>query len=462
MLSTILAGTAMATGNWTVFQDIDWPHNCKNPYHPGTSASDCADQCFARADCVAVSWNSPASRAHDSACNFKCSTKGQTKLKGELGVLVRPNSKDLCDMPPPPPTPCPPHMPTDWLPRCEGAQLAYSDALSGGLVPEVGNGHIATVVGSDTIYAAGLFNGDAKAALGHTTSRARIPAFNAVLDGSGDGNAPAWTEAGERAMDFERAAFVRRSTLTFASGGCVVGAEQRFFAPHTEPRLLVHEIELWLISGAPSGGASSCDVALRQPVPSPSDDLHLVPMAGATAGKEYAVSGATKVPEDAHLRNVTKVAFAATVLPASVRVSAAATPAKPIVLRHLSVVVTSLNSTDVAADALATLRSFSGAGAATGATLRPAHEAAWAVRADEGHLEVQGDQRLALALNASLYFIRASIRDDWPQGLSPGGLASNGYSGHTVGQLLLYAARHRPRPPFPLTPSSAQRSHADL
>jgi hypothetical protein len=48
-----------------------------------------------------------------------------------------------------------------------------------------------------------------------------------------------------------------------------------------------------------------------------------------------------------------------------------------------------------------------------------------------GGLEVEGDLWLAQALNASLYFIRSSIRADWAHGLSPGGLASTDYGGHT-------------------------------
>jgi len=52
-------------------------------------------------------------------------------------------------------------------------------------------------------------------------------------------------------------------------------------------------------------------------------------------------------------------------------------------------------------------------------------------RTDNGHLEVTGNLHLAQAANASLYFIRSSIRPDWPYGLSPGGLASNSYHGHT-------------------------------
>ena len=436
LLFVLGATTATSTATpWKVLQNADWPTNChSSPYSHGNSAVDCAGQCLERADCVAVSWNAPGSPSHDGSCNFKCSSKGQTVLAGEQGVLVRPGSADLCALPPFPPASCPPSMSADWKPRCEGAQLAYAGSLSGGLVPEVGNGHLATVVGSDTIFAAGLFNGDAKAVIAKSTARARVPAYNVVLGGGAGTGHGAETGDGERAMDFERATFVRRSTLRFGTGsgssnGCVVGAEQRWFAPYTEPRLLVHEIDLWLISPA-ADGSSSCTVALVAAAPSPSADIDLAPVAAAKAGSEYAVAGATKVPEDGSLRNVTAVAFAANVLPTSVTVLPAhATAAAPLTLRALSVVVTALNSSDVAADALATLRAFVDDDA--GATLRLAHEAAWAARLDEGHLEVTGDRALALALNASLYFIRASIREDWAQGLSPGGLASNGYSGHT-------------------------------
>jgi trehalose/maltose hydrolase-like predicted phosphorylase len=45
--------------------------------------------------------------------------------------------------------------------------------------------------------------------------------------------------------------------------------------------------------------------------------------------------------------------------------------------------------------------------------------------------QVVGDLHLAQALNSSLYAVRSSIRPDWPYGLSPGGLASNAYEGHT-------------------------------
>ena len=474
---------AAAPTNWTVIPNADWPGNCKHsPYAPGKSAGDCATQCLARSDCVAVSWNAPGSPAADGNCNFKCSSAHQAVLKHEQGVLVRPGSPALCDAPPLPRSFCPPGISADWKPRCDSAQLAYSPVLAGpaaGLMPEVGNGHVASVVGSDTIFAAGLFNGDAVGAQAASTYRARVPAYRVApaMPTTGGGG---YVETGERAMDFERAAFVRRSTFQPAAatagkggkggkggggGGCVVATEQRWFAPYTEPRLLVHEIDLWVVTPAADG--APCVVALDTRLPTPSQDIVLAQVPAAVAGEEYAVAGHTRIAEDASLRNVTAVAFAANVLPASVTLptdtgdtdtttvvgldGVAAATTKKLTLRALSVVVTSLNSTDVAADALATLRAFTGgtggssnsssssssssssaeSAAAAAAALLPAHEAAWAARADGGRLEVEGDLGLALALNASLYYIRASIREDWPQGLSPGGLASNGYHGHT-------------------------------
>ena len=55
----------------------------------------------------------------------------------------------------------------------------------------------------------------------------------------------------------------------------------------------------------------------------------------------------------------------------------------------------------------------------------------------QGGIELSGDAsnsevlRLQQVTNSSLYWILSSIRSDWPWGLSPGSLASNGYNGHS-------------------------------
>ena len=61
-------------------------------------------------------------------------------------------------------------MPADWRPRCEAANLFFynlssehvgSDGGASVVMPEIGNGYIGTIAQSDTIFAHGLFNGDA-------------------------------------------------------------------------------------------------------------------------------------------------------------------------------------------------------------------------------------------------------------------------------------------------------------
>jgi trehalose/maltose hydrolase-like predicted phosphorylase len=93
----------------------------------------------------------------------------------------------------------------------------------------------------------------------------------------------------------------------------------------------------------------------------------------------------------------------------------------------ISAVATSLDSLDPkeAAERAATAALQAPGG------LRAAHEAAWKARWDQGRVEVRGNLGLAQAVNSSWYYLLSSVRADWPLGMSPGGLASNGYSGHT-------------------------------
>jgi len=58
------------------------------------------------------------------------------------------------------------------------------------------------------------------------------------------------------------------------------------------------------------------------------------------------------------------------------------------------------------------------------------HIAAWNGIWASG-IEVGGKLGLAQVINSSIYYILSSVREDWPRSLSPGGLASNGYNGHT-------------------------------
>lgn len=72
------------------------------------------------------------------------------------------------------------------------------------------------------------------------------------------------------------------------------------------------------------------------------------------------------------------------------------------------------------------------------AALMRQHQRGWAVQWSGG-VEVQGNATVARAANASLYYIRSSVREDWPYSLSPGGLSTDAYHGHRCGTRLTRA-----------------------
>ena len=132
-LASLCLHATQSSADWTVIPDTDFPGNCPhNTYGPGKSASDCADQCAARTDCVAISWNGPSSHYHDGNCNFKCTTLGQHEDKGEDAVIVHPK-ENRCKVPPAPtpaPTPetlCPKDkMPVEgWYEQCMVSEMFW-------------------------------------------------------------------------------------------------------------------------------------------------------------------------------------------------------------------------------------------------------------------------------------------------------------------------------------------------
>jgi len=295
-------------------------------------------------------------------------------------------------------------MPIDWVPRCRSADIAYSGSLhdNPNLMPEVGNGFVATVVSSDTIFAAGVFNGDAIAKRAAASARARIPSFDTTVDVAGA------REEGVRMMDFEHAVFTQRRTLQGGVGGASAGGvrvEDTWYAHAVHRNLLVHEITL-SAAAAPAGAAPNPITVRVSTQPSDaSADLDLKRVASATAG-EYAVAGANKIPE---VKEHTSIALAGNVLSSNVSVVPGGASVR---LLALTVVVSSLEEGHTGAAlgdaALALLRKHDTHGAGDTKALRASHEAAWKVRHDAGHVEAEGDQGLALAINASLYFIRAA------------------------------------------------------
>jgi hypothetical protein len=230
---------------------------------------------------------------------------GQHKDVGELGVIVH-SGENRCNTPAPSPSPeslCGEvsAMPfPEWHSLCLEGHLLFSSSPTKGLWPEVGNGFIATVVQSDTIYAAGLFNGPDT----DNTQRARIPAID-VVAGTKRGQTSTLFPVG-RALDVYSAVFSQVSAITNS-----VKLVEHWYTPYHQPSLLVHEIELRnlgsnlttisLSTTYPKGGESA-DLTLKTLI---DDQTQLV-----VAGTNYMAARP--------FSKLTKVGFAVNKLPQSI------------------------------------------------------------------------------------------------------------------------------------------------
>lgn len=346
-----------------------------------------------------------------------------------------------------PPLPLPSGLPDDWRAPLLAGNLFYS-STDASPMPQLGNGFVSTIMGSDTLFAAGLFNGACKA--GTNSVRARIPPFDTTLashsvmsrtvSGGGFGSG--------QALDVRRAMFLRRGTTS--SG---IDVDEKFYAHQTRPSVMVHSMSLSNTGAAAVTvdltsaqiGADSADIDFAVVPPSATAAEHGVPMAvlehstgevtippmaAATvaAATTRAINGSTKVAE-VPSSSVTTVAMVSTVGPANVTVNAGST----VSLTFLSAVCTSLNSSSVDPLACAQREYAQANVAALEGELQQEHEEAWEARWDAGRIEVlgSGDLELAQAINASMYGIRSAARSDFPYGTSPGGLATAGYEGHS-------------------------------
>ena len=322
-----------------------------------------------------------------------------------------------------------PLMPLEWVAACEAAELFYAPlSAPAEPKPQLSNGRIGTLVGSDSIYSDGLRNGDSFGKNGSASVRARIPSLRTIVVG----DAPDLTGTG-RALDVARAQFLTRRRL--CGGGLSV--HERWFAHATRPWLLIHEINLT------SSANKDCIVEVQAAMSAPSDDLIL---AEKTEAGVHVMSGHNKIPET-NGTALTHVA-AASNLPPCIRethalgrmplcaVNVTVRAGSKQTLLFLTAVLTSIHPGDSGPSGLVTdaINKLHVAMGMDADALFAEHAEEWARRlAGSGAIHVVGDWNLSRAVNASLYALRTEARADGGSSqasLSPGGLSTNGYKGH--------------------------------
>jgi trehalose/maltose hydrolase-like predicted phosphorylase len=335
--------------------------------------------------------------------------------------------------------------PSDWQQKIEAGSLFYSPSVENGMMlPFVGNGFIAThphalctsddhkTQPSGTLFAAGVFNGGQfsqnrshRAILPYSSTQVSYEGDDVIVDGYG--------------LDVSVGVFMKRWHTEMSSGGELV-VQESLYAHQSQRSLLVHEVtvenkgtlptslQLKHITGEPCGHYG-CDVSFTaneiyvnttklQTVKATTNEAELPSSSRTTIG---VASGFVQTQENGPRAL------------GSASNGSIAVPVGRSTLYLVTAVATSLESNpeggaplDRAIHLAVNALSLPACG-----SLRVSHEAAWAARWAEGRVEVGGDASLAQAVNGSLYFILSSAREDWPYGLSPGGLASSGYHGHT-------------------------------
>jgi len=228
------------------------------------------------------------------------------------------------------------------------------------------------------------------------------------------------------ALDTQRGVFLNRTQV---SG---VTIEQRLYCHRTRRNVLVLEFET-----LPSGDTAQRTEAVTIEL---TGRGNVSAFAGGsnldfdfsnfdTSSPIFSVAAASKQPE-LYGMAPTHVAVAFDKLPCSGNsCQLGLTPGT--VVRFIAAVHTDLEpGLDKAALVTTALKTLAEAKAAS-ASLFAEHVAGWAALHAAGGIEVEGSATVASAVNASLYYIHSAVRQDWAHGLSPNGLATNGYDGRS-------------------------------
>lgn len=368
----------------TDFQSCDLDGSQKT-----ATAQECAELCSTVEGCRAASWNGPESFYNDDNCNLK-SCSAPITGPGLMGVVVEVAA-------------VPATLPAEWCQDYMQADLLFTGDEDVKYPPDVGNGFVATVVGAEFVYAAGVFNGPAVSE-DKPTHRAEIPAplrltIDAPVVGAG--------------LHLRNGAYLRRHDV-----GPGVVVEMRFYAHRARRSLLV--VDLTTTSVEP---VEVSVTGFGGEAPDSEDFNWTAHKSVGLQATAVVWTGETREAETAE-HGITRVSVVLPVAPAEPVTVVAGKPAS-----FVAAVRTSRESKDPDSDALQDWAEAKRTGADK---LYSEHTAAWA-RLWKSGLEVTGRLDVAREVNSSLYYLLSSLRADAPYSTSPGGLAQGGsscYHGH--------------------------------
>ncbi|EDO39683.1 predicted protein, partial [Nematostella vectensis] len=281
----------------------------------------------------------------------------------------------------------------------EASELPTTD-----LMASVGNGYLATTVYSPTIYVSGVFNGRNTSSPSH---RARIPS---PCDISVRSNIPRDSTTNLYRLNVSEGVFHYYQTADKFQ------LEQKIYAHRVLEHVIVSELSV--TNDREDDVAIVLDTRFN---PKATSDIDFK-IYTESVNDYKAMIGYIKEPEEPDSARI-GVAVVWSDVPGPTTI-----PKKSSKKWYfVTAVASSLDAQDFLHGAYnayeEALRDPEG--------LLDSHVTAWEKLWGEGRVDMKGNLPLAQAVYGSLYYILSSIRESWPYGLSPGGLASDGYYGHT-------------------------------
>lgn len=277
------------------------------------------------------------------------------------------------------------------------------------LNPSVGNGYLATTVYSDTVYVSGIYNGRSTETPSH---RARIPSASAIVLRTNLSYNEATNEM--FSLNVEQGVFYYR----LVAGNFTL--EQRIYAHRVYEHILVTEVTYRNML------RDSVSLNLTNNLGPPSADIEFkrvnLSRSSVENPKVKAMAGYIKITEEPGSAKL-GVAVVWGDIPSLVVIQPSP---KTQTLYFVTAVATSLDAKDFVTSAHEAYKE---------AMQRPemllgSHVKAWKQLWDAGRIEVEGNLTLAQTVSGSLYYTLSSLRTSRVFGLSPGGLATDGYDGH--------------------------------
>lgn len=313
-----------------------------------------------------------------------------------------------------------PGPPKEWADAAARSDLLWTandTAVTSSLTATIGNGYLAWQFGQQRMFIAGVFMG-------------------AAADGVGPGRpvsrrAGIWSPLNMKLKDFSvshggldlrGAKFMRRYTRTSGHGAGSETVEQRWYAHRSSKfkGLMVMQLEslgdaidielMGALNPLQNYSTGQISFTTRQAA---------IRLADGSTSNVTILNGSTRLAESPTTR-CTTIALVVTQPPTG---SFTLTGTRHLIASF----ATSLESEQPEQDAIA---AYAKAMPQAPDALYASHVAEWATIWQSG-IEMEGRKDVATAVNSSLYYLLSSIREDTVFSLSPGGLPSNGYNGHT-------------------------------